>query len=77
MTYNEYSLSLDCQEVRQELSYAILSKLTLGVETNKKICDEITVIASSCLRNKARSSARRQINNQLTASSLIVDYTAY
>jgi len=30
-------------------------KLTLDFETNKKICDEIAIIASKRLRNKASS----------------------
>lgn len=30
-------------------------KLTLDFETNKRICDEIAIIASKRLRNKVRS----------------------
>lgn len=33
-------------------------KLTLDFETNKRICDEIAIIASKRLRNKVRSHAR-------------------
>jgi len=31
-------------------------KLTLDFETNKRICDEIAIIASKRLRNKVRTS---------------------
>ena len=32
-------------------------KLTLDFETNKRVCDEIAIIASKRLRNKVRSNA--------------------
>jgi small subunit ribosomal protein S17e len=34
-------------------------KLTLDFETNKRICDEIAIIASKRLRNKVSSSDRQ------------------
>jgi small subunit ribosomal protein S17e len=35
-------------------------KLTLDFETNKRVCDEIAIIASKRLRNKVRSSLLRE-----------------
>lgn len=34
-------------------------KLTLDFETNKRICDEIAIIASKRLRNKVSTNGRR------------------
>lgn len=46
-------------------------KLTLDFETNKRICDEIAIIASKRLRNKVRSSqsAAEAEQGQATNSS--------
>lgn len=42
-------------------------KLTLDFETNKRICDEIAIIASKRLRNKVRTArARRNPHSELT-----------
>lgn len=35
-------------------------KLTLDFETNKRVCDEIAIIASKRLRNKVRSDFSRE-----------------
>ena len=37
-------------------------KLTLDFETNKRICDEIAIIASKRLRNKVRTNSSRYSN---------------
>ena len=37
-------------------------KLTLDFETNKRICDEIAIIASKRLRNKVNNTQRRRFS---------------
>lgn len=37
-------------------------RLTLDFETNKRICDEIAIIASKRLRNKVPCSAQRPVD---------------
>jgi len=47
-------------------------KLTLDFETNKRICDEIAVIASKRLRNKVRTrSPHQRLRVERPADSLV------
>lgn len=47
-------------------------KLTLDFETNKRICDEVAIIASKRLRNKVRlQQQNRQI--KITATSILTE----
>ena len=44
-------------------------KLTLDFETNKRICDEIAIIASKRLRNKVRKAQDANTPHLLTGAS--------
>lgn len=44
-------------------------KLTLDFETNKRICDEIAIIASKRLRNKVRIARRKCVSQRLGSIS--------
>lgn len=45
-------------------------KLTLDFETNKRICDEIAIIASKRLRNKVRRAAHQEKLSARTNSTV-------